>query len=245
MKSVLRFAAASVLLLVGALGATAQSASGPPAAVTPPRAASEPTSEELNLQDQAMGIVTEEATDLRVDFKLMALAGIREMVDNGTVAKNSTAVLDTLAYLSEEGSRRQSRDGSQVINNFPEVRREACNLLGRIGGKEADVILMRVMFHDNDPIVLSEAAYALGKIGLNEGKLASQHIALAVTRVDARLPDNNFAYASLLAFEKLARKNNGLDDVTAVRAIMSISQGAYVNIVKQKALQLLSDLKKY
>jgi hypothetical protein len=58
-------------------------------------------------------------------------------------------------------------------------------------------------------------------------------------------PDNNFAFASLLAFEKLAKKNNGLQDPTSFQAIVEISQGNYIRAVKEKALQVLDELKKY
>ena len=58
-------------------------------------------------------------------------------------------------------------------------------------------------------------------------------------------PDNNFAYASLLALEKIAVANNGLQDPTAVQAIIRISQGNYIRAVRVKANDLLDKLRQY
>lgn len=245
MRRILTGAAVGSFLLLAVFGAAAQSTSKPGAVVKPTASSSEPTIEELYLQNVAMRIVREQAVDLNRDSKLLALASIREMIDNGTVAKNSTVALDILGYLANEGTGHVAMENNRQINNFPEVRREACNLLGRIGGDQADTILMQVMAEDREPMVLSEAAYALGKIGLNPGGQVAQRIAFALHRVEARAPDNNFAFASLLAFEKLAKKNKGLNDPSAFQAIIAISQGSYIRPVKQKALQVLDELKQY
>lgn len=245
MKAILAGAALSSFLLLSVLGAVAQNTHQPEAVATVSSASSEPTIEELYLQNVAMRIVHEQALDLSRDSKLLALASIREMIDSGTVAKNSALALDMLDYLANEGTGRVALENNRLINDFPEVRREACNLLGRVGGEQADAILQQVMSEDGEPMVLSEAAYALGQIGLNHGERASQLIAAAVMRIQAHKADNNLAFASLLAFEKLAKKNNGLNDPAAFRAIIAISQGPYVYAVKQKALQLLNELKQY
>lgn len=228
---------------VSAVGA--QNASRPGAAVGPAGSSGEQTIEELYLKNVAMRVVREQATELSRDSKLLALASIREMVNRGNVNNDSTVVLDVLGYLTDEGTGREIMEDNRQINNFPEVRRQACNLLGEIGGRQADAILMKVMLQDSEPMVLSEAAYALGQIGLNKDGLVAKRIADVVLKMTIVKPDNNFAFASLLAFEKLARKNNGLDDPTAFRAVVAISQGNYVQTVKEKALQVLNELKNY
>lgn len=245
MKAILAGATLSSFLLLTVLGAAAQNTSQPEPVAKSTASSSEPTIEELYLQNVAMRIVHEQAIDLSRDSKLLALASIREMIDSGTVAKNSVVALDILGYLANEGTGHVAMEDNRLINDFPEVRREACNLLGRMGGEQADAILMQVMTEDREPMVLSEAAYALGQIGLNQGGRASERIASAVMRIEAQKPDNNLAFASLLAFEKLARKNKGLNDPAAFRAIIAISRGPYVHAVKQKALQVLDGLKQY
>ncbi|HUX20567.1 MAG TPA: HEAT repeat domain-containing protein [Spirochaetia bacterium] len=225
--------------------AGAQTAPAPTAAAGSSGSTGEQTIEELYLKNVAMRVVREQATDLSRDSKLLALASIREMINSGGVTKDSAVALDVLGYLANEGTAREVMENNQQINNFPEVRRQACNLLGQIGGQQADEILMQVMMQDSEPMVLSEAAYALGQIGLNKDGLVSKRIADVVIRQTVVKPDNNFAFASLLAFEKLAKKNNGLQDPTSFQAIVAISQGSYITAVKEKALQVLDELKKY
>ena len=58
------------------------------------------------------------------------------MVDEGRMSDEDAAfaILETLAT---ETISREVRVGNRKVNNFPEVRRQACNLLGRIGGEKA------------------------------------------------------------------------------------------------------------
>ena len=58
-------------------------------------------------------------------------------------------------------------------------------------------------------------------------------------------PDSNFAFAVLLAFEKLAKANDGIESPEAFRAIIRIAQGNYVRDVKKKAVQVLDKLREY
>ena len=57
--------------------------------------------------------------------------------------------------------------------------------------------------------------------------------------------NDNFAYASLLAFEKLAELNGGLNDTTAFEASIRIAQGNYIRKVRVKAVQVLDVLRNY
>lgn len=247
MKKIATLAAASLFLFATALTVSAQTStqSAAPAASASTGTSGDQTIEELYLKNVAMRVVRAQATDLSRDSKLLALTSIREMINNGTVNKNSTVALDVLGYLSNEGTGRVVMENNVQINNFPEVRRQACTLLGEIGGPQADAILMQVMLTDTEPMVLSEAAYALGQIGLNPNGEVSKRIADVVLRMNGVHPDNNFAFASLLAFEKLAKKNNGLSDSSSFNAIVTITQGSYIRPVKEKALQVLNELKKY
>lgn len=147
--------------------------------------------------------------------------------------------------LSGEGQTREIRENSRLINYFPEVRRRSANLLGQLGGERSKESLVKVVLTDIEPMVMSEAAYALGVLGLNNDNEASQAIAFAVLSQDGVIPDNNFAFASLLAFQKLAEANNGLNDPSAFEAIIRIAQGNYIKKVRLKAVEVLNSLRKY
>jgi len=130
------------------------------------------------------------------------------------------------------------------VNNFPEVRRRAANLLGRVGTPDAKNALVRVLLIDEEPVVKAEAAYALGVIGNNDNDEVVQALSFAYNKEDPSHPDNNYGYAMCLAIEKLAQKSSGgLKDPAAYQILVKIAQGNYLRTVRTKALQVLDELK--
>lgn len=202
----------------------------------------EATIEELYLQNIELRIIGEQAASADFEMKLLALANLQSMMDEGRLPEEAVKVLD---YLAMEGIGRVIREGRLQVNNFPEVRRRACTILGQLGGEEAKDTLVKVLLTDNEPMVRSEAVYALGLIGLNENNEVTKAISWMVLQQDTTRPDNNFAFASLLALEKIASKNNGINDDEAFRAVVAIAQGNYIRDVKYKAREVLNSLRKY
>jgi hypothetical protein len=66
-----------------------------------------------------------------------------------------------------------------------------------------------------------------------------------VTRFDVLNPDNFLALSALEAFETLAKKNGGLRDPATLRTILRIADGRYLRVVKDRAQQLIFDLRQY
>lgn len=205
----------------------------------------ETTVEELYLRNMEIRIIREQAVTMDRDMKLLALKNIEEMIEEGRVSSGDAETHYLLDYLANEGIGHMVRENNRLINNFPIVRKEACALLGQLGGENSVNSLLLIMSNDDEPMVLSEAAYALGVIGKNEDNMVSMAIADAVLRQDALNPSDNFAYAALLAFQKIASEGGGLQDPEAVRAIIAIAQGNYIREVKTKANDVLNELRKY
>jgi HEAT repeat protein len=206
----------------------------------------EPTIEELYLQAPVEMIILKSQADSETrEMKLLALQNIREMIEDGRVSENDLVVHDILDSLALEGVARQLRENGRLINNFPEVRRTAANLLGRMGGERAKNSLLYLLRHEEEPMVLSEAVYALGQIGLNNREEVSLAIATVLQQQDIRNPDNNLAYASMLAIEKLAGDGDGVKDPAVFTELINIAQGNYIRDVKLKAANLLEDLREY
>jgi hypothetical protein len=80
---------------------------------------------------------------------------------------------------------------------------------------------------------------------MNDADDVSQSIAFVVSRFDILFPDNSLAFESLVAYEAIAEAQGGLRDPSAIRAIMRIADGNYITPVRNKALELLSKLRKY
>ena len=224
-----------ILLLVGVSQAVFTQSSGQ----------RELTIEELYLQNAEIRIIREQAASQDRDMKILALENIQEMMTEGKLSTGAPEAHFVLDYLSGEGLTHQVRENQRLTNYFPEVRRRAVNLLGQLGGENSQATLKYVLYNDIEPMVMAEAAYALGTLGNNEDNEVSQVIANAILMQDGPTPDNNFAFASLLAFEKLAAANGGLNDSTAFEAIIRIAQGNYIKKVRLKAVQVLDVLRDY
>ncbi len=205
----------------------------------------EKTVEELFLQSIQMTVIGEQAVSPERASKLKALDYIDNMISNGKASANSADIHAILDYLSLTGTGVKFRENGRVINNFPEVRRRACEELGKLGGESAKDSLINILLTEKEPMVLSEAAYALGKIGLNKNNQVSQALSYAILNQDIMIPDNNFAFAVLLAYEKLAKANNGLRDPTVLRAIIRIQNGNYIKKVKAKAQEVIDTIESY
>jgi hypothetical protein len=220
-----------------AAGSTSSSTSGSAAA---PK---ELTIEELFLQSVEFQILREKAFSGDYDIKMSALDDLEKKVNDGSYKGSDQQVEFVLEYLALEGSARTTREAGRLVNNFPEVRRRAANLLGRVGTDDAKNALVRVLLIDEEPIVKAEAAYALGVIGNNDNNEVVQALAFTYNKEDPQKPDNNFGYAMCLAIEKLAKKSGGLKDPAAYQILVKIAQGNYLRTVRTKALQVLDELK--
>ncbi|MCD6123315.1 MAG: HEAT repeat domain-containing protein [Spirochaetales bacterium] len=203
------------------------------------------TVEELYLKDIEFQILKEKAFSNDRDMKLKALNDLEKQINEGSVNKDNREVEFVLEYLSMEGIGRKVLENRRLTNYFPEVRRRSCNLLGKIGGEQAKNALIAVLLNDNEPMVKSEAAYALGNIGLNDNNEVVKALLFALNQQDPTRVDNNFAYAIILSLEKIAKKNNGIKDPSAYRALVKIAQGNYIRTVKNKALHVLDEMRQY
>ncbi len=203
------------------------------------------TIEELYLsQDIELQIIRSQALTNDRDMKMLALQTIRNMVKEGGV-ENNPGVFTVLGVLAVEGTNRQVREGGTVVNNYPMVRKEAAELLGSIGGEKAKNILLDILEVDPEPMVLSEAVYALGQIGLNDNGDVTDRIVWTLSRENAKqVPDNNFAFATLLAIERLAQAEGGVKDPEIINVLLGVAAGKYIKDVRLKAVDVLGTLRK-
>lgn len=205
----------------------------------------EKTIEELFLQNIELTVIGEMAVNQSREAKLDALAAIEDMISEGRATDSDRDLLAVLEYLSMEGNGVQMREAGLLINNFPEVRRRACESLGDLGGEIAKASLINVLLTEDEPMVLAEAAYALGTIGINEDNQVTQALSYSILGQNIMSPDNNYAFAVLLAFEKIAESNGGIADPSAIRALVRIQNGNYIKTVQRKAKSVIDKLRAY
>jgi HEAT repeat protein len=205
----------------------------------------EKTIEELYLQNAEMSVIRQQAVTVDREMKLLALDNMEQLIEEGKVTEDSADALYLLDYLAMEGISREVRVNGRLINYFPEVRRKAANLLGKVGGDTAKTTLLDVIDKDNEPMVLAEAAYGLGEIGINDNDEVALVLADRISEQSIVAPDDNLAFAVLLAFEKIAEANGGLNNPDVFNAIIQIAQGNYIREVRRKALDVMNKLRSY
>jgi hypothetical protein len=199
--------------------------------------------EESYLQESIeIMIIRETARAYTREQKLIALEYINEALERGNT---NDEIRQTLEFLSREGRMNMARENGRLMNNFPEVRRQSAKYLGKMGTEEARKTLLDICSYENEPMVLQEAIKSLGDIGTNENNETVTHIAWIMNRFNSTNPDNLMALATIDAFEKIARKNNGINAPEVPKVLNLIAEGQYVTPVKERARQLLAELRTY
>ncbi len=225
-----------------------------PAAAQESRPARVPTIEELYLTNPWVMSVREEALSYDADIKMQALSDIEKRMSDGKLkGDDEQSVQAILIGLADEGTRYAVSEDRRLVNYYPTVRRKAAQLLGRLGSETSDAVvrdraifkLLDVLSFDEEVMVKAEAVYGLGVIGNNDEGVVAEVIADSIRRQGSVAPDNNYAYATALAIEKLADKNQGMPDFRAYTALVSIMQGNYTRMVKDKAYEVLQKVRGY
>ena len=201
------------------------------------------TIEELYLsQEIEIQIISSQARSNDRDSKLLAIETVRKLYDAGDL-QITPELFTVIESLATEGTSREVRSGGRIVNYFPVVRKEAAALLGDIGGPGAKSVLLEIVREDPEPMVLAEAIYGLGKIGLNENNEVTNHLIYVLTRENAQLaPDNNLALATLLALEKLVAQGVALDTDTVGMIIDISTNYRYITMVRDRARDVLAGL---
>lgn len=228
-----------IVAVVVAFAATAAAAS----AQATGSAGRELSVEESYLQESVELMVIREQT--RADSRDMKLIALEYIGDAIAAGRGGPEVQQALEYLALEGVVNQAREAGRLVNNYPDVRAKAAQHLGELGTVEAKNTLMKMVLAEPEPMALTEAIKSLGKIGMNENEETAGAISWVVTRFDVLNPDNILALAALEAYEKLAEKNGGLKDASAIRTIMRIAEGPYIRPVQARARETLNTLRKY
>ncbi len=198
------------------------------------------TLEDLYLStDIEVQLILSQAVSADRYSKLTALDVIRDMQDGGRIPANENAVMIILSSLSGEGITRIVHSDGRIVNNFPEVRRQAVYLLGEIGGERAMEILYTVFENDPEPMVLSEAILALTKTGISDPQKASKYISnILRSNTLHENPNNGLASACLTAIQDLSVVNS-----TILTEVIGVVSGFYINKVRQQAIDLINFLR--
>ncbi|MDE7292479.1 MAG: HEAT repeat domain-containing protein [Treponemataceae bacterium] len=184
-------------------------------------------------------IITELANADERENKEVALQYLRDAVEGGNVSPDMMMALE---HLAGEGINTQSRTKGRVMNNYPDIRREACIILGKVGTDDAAKTLNKIMKTDNEPMVLSAAVYALGEIGYNDNDEVSNAIAFYANKVETLNPTSSLALEVVNAYEKLS--GNIKDIKPVVNSLQRIATDHhFVKPVRDRAREVLNKIR--
>ena len=200
--------------------------------------AQEKSAEEEYLSTVEDVVIGELANSDERDNKLVALQYLENAVEEGRVSPDMMVALD---HLAGEGINTQSRQGGRLMNNYPDIRAKACDLLGKVHTEESKTTLKNIALADNEPMVITAAVRSLGEIGMNDNDDVVNTIAWANKKNAVLNPTSSLALEVLIAYEKISDK---VQDKSAM--IQSVGQIAtnyhYVKPVRDRALKLLKTL---
>lgn len=190
------------------------------------------------LNDVDSEIVTSLCDSDELDNKLLALQYLSDAIDGGNTSDQILASLDKLAG---EGISNQARTNGRLVNNFPEVRRQACYLLAKVPTERSKNTLINVAITDNEPMVITAAVKSLGEIGLNTNDETVEAIAMATKRNMILNPTSSLALEVLNAYEKLAGATE--NKKVMINSLTQISTNyKLATPVREKAKKLLKKL---
>lgn len=183
-------------------------------------------------------VITELANSDERDNKEVALQYLEAAVEEGRCTPDMMVALDQLAG---EGISSQARTNGRLMNNYPDIRAKACDLLGKVKTEESKLALRKVALADNEPMVITAAIRSLGEIGMNDNDDVTETIAWAQKKNAVLNPTSSLALEVLIAYEKLA--DTVQDKGPMIQSVGLIATNyKYVTPVRARALELLKKL---
>ncbi|MCL2762344.1 MAG: HEAT repeat domain-containing protein [Treponema sp.] len=200
--------------------------------------------EESYLQEAIeLMIIRETARSDSREQKLIALESIESAIERGST---NDELRVTLEYLSLEGTQNRTRQSGRLVNNFPDIRRQAAKHLGSVKTEEAKNSLLKICNWDNEPMVLQEAVKSLGLIGLNDnGDVVNTIVWITTKFHNSDTPDNLLALAAIETLEKIVENEKKVDPSSIQLIGRILESSAYARPVRERARQALVNMRKH
>lgn len=200
---------------------------------------SEVTVEQQYLSTIEDVIIKELTQSETYDNKLVALKYIEDALDANRM---SPEIQEALNSLAGEGIMNPNRENGRLMNNYPDIRAKAADLMAKIPTEDSKAMLCKIVLADNEPMVATAAIRSLGEIGINDNDDVIETIRWTEKRFSSLNPTSSLALEVLNAYEKLLPTTKNTSNM-----IESIAQIAgnyqYVTPVRNRALELLKQIR--
>jgi len=196
------------------------------------------TVEEAYLNSVEGVIIKGLATADTRDSKQVALQYIENSIASG---RNSEDIQVSLNSLALEGISTVVRENGRTMNNYPDIRLKACELLGKMGTTQAKDTLITVMYSENEPSVIAAAVKSLGDLGFNENDESIDMINWITRKFDIINPTSSLALEVLNTYAKIAPKVK--NKTPMIESIVRIANNYnYVTPVRNRAFEVLKQV---
>jgi len=197
--------------------------------------------EQSDEQTVEMMIIRESSMSSNRELNLFALENTESAIGRGNTGTEVYAALERLVF---SGTQNRAVIRGHVVNNFPDVRREAARQLGLVGTEEARAILLRACLSEVDPMVMYEIINSIGGIELENNEQAIATIVWVAGRFHrAPAPSNHVAMAAVNALDSLSERDGGLTNPSAFMYLFAVAEGPYVHHVRSRAWEVIDGLR--
>ena len=145
---------------------------------------------------------------------------------------------EVLGYLAGEGVIYRSSQRRTLQRGYPEIRVEACRLLGELGSEGARAVLLQVMEADEDNVIRVAAVDSLAAVGFDpDGDLAR-----AILYRVGETGQERFHLACARALYRIIMSSRSAVHPDNYRALGILARSAASESVRERASGYLSDL---
>jgi PQQ-like domain len=174
------------------------------------------------------------------------LSEVERRTASGTLSGSRWYVARQLEGVVGFGLITQVRQNQQLINDFPDLRARAADLLARIGSIGSRAALLRSVAAETDSVALAAEVHALGELASDGDGASVAAIVRAFSRRADAPPDARLASAAVGALGRIALYEGTLEDPAAISLLIAVSGGPYDEAVRSAAAAILrGDLKAY
>lgn len=173
------------------------------------------------------------------ELKRMALHDIEaHLQGNRYLAVHLVILEEVLGYLAGGEVIYRSSQSDTLQSGYPEIRVEACRLLGELGSEGARAVLLQVMEADEDSVIRVAAVDSLAAVGFDpDGELAR-----AILYRVGETGQERFHLACARALYRIIMSSGSAVHPDNYRALAMLAQRSVSANVRERASGYLSDL---
>ena len=183
-----------------------------------------------------------------LEMRKKILNDIGEAVKQGNTNDEIYAALE---YMSMEGLKNRSMERGRIQNDYPQIRADVAEQLGKIGTeKAAEILIQQCRNEQNEQYnILEKIINALGDIGINENGATVKNILWRVRVYNPAYPDTSVERViapAIYALYKIEKKNDGFkneDDLKDVQTFLDrVNKGHFTRPVQDYAKKVLEEI---